>query len=520
MKLLLRACAAFCLAATILHAAAAELKLGFSSEVTTVDPHFLAAQANLALTYHLFEPLVTADAQSRIVPALAQSWRAIDATTWEFKLRPGVKFQDGSAFTADDVAFSLARPLNIKGSPGGFAPYVRAIAAVQVVDPLTVRLRTTRPYGPLLQELNSVAIVSRKAAANAAPEDFDSGKAAVGTGPFRLVRFARGDRIELARFDDYWGEKPAWDRVTIRMIASEPSRTAALLAGDVDAIETIPPADLARFKRNAAYHVAQTPSWRTIYFLLDQKSDAPPGVTDLQGKPLARNPYKDVRVRKALSLAIDRNALTERVMEGMAVPAANVVGPAILGHDAALKAAAADPAGARKLLAEAGYPDGFALTVAAPNNRYPNDEQTAQAVAQMLSRAGFKAQVVTQPFQTYLTKARAGEFSLPMVGWGSSAADLALRSLAMTPNADKGYGAWNWGGYANAKLDAAVEASFAAVDEAKRASAAREANALAMGDVALLPLYHQLAAWAMKRGIDYTPRTDEFTLAQHFRPVK
>ncbi|MGH8619450.1 MAG: ABC transporter substrate-binding protein [Burkholderiales bacterium] len=519
MKCFLRSCAALCLAA-VLPAAAAELKLGFSSEVTTVDPHFLAAQANLALSWHLFEPLVTADAQSRTVPALAQSWRAVDATTWEFKLRPGVKFQDGSAFTADDVAFSLARPLNIKGSPGGFAPYVRTIASVQVVDPLTVRIRTTRPYGPLLQELNSVAIVSRKAAANATPEHFDSGAAAIGTGPFRLVRFARGDRIELARFDGYWGDKPAWDRVTIRMIASEPSRTAALLAGDVDAIETIPPADLARFRRNPAYHVAQTPSWRTIYFLLDQKSDMPPGVTDAQGKPLARNPYKDARVRKALSLAIDRAALAERVMEGMAVPAANMVGPAILGHDPALKAAPADPAAARKLLAEAGYPDGFALTVAAPNNRYPNDEQTAQAVAQMLARAGFKAQVVTLPFQTYLTKARAGEFSLPMVGWGSSAADLALRSLAMTPNADKGHGAWNWGGYANAKLDAAVEASFAAVDEKKRAAAAREANALAMNDVALLPLYHQLAAWAMKRDIDYAPRTDEFTLAQHFRPAK
>jgi len=389
-----------------------------------------------------------------------------------------------------------------------------------VVDPLTVRIRTTRPYGPMLQELNSVAMVSRRAAANAAPEDFDSGAAAVGTGPFRLVRFARGDRIELARFDGYWGEKPAWERVTIRMIASEPSRTAALLAGDVDAIETIPPADLARLKRNPAYAVSQTPSWRTIHLLVDQKSDVAPGISDAQGKPLARNPYKDVRVRRALSLAIDRSALADRVMEGMAVPAANVVGPAILGHDPAQKAAAADPAAARRLLAEAGYPEGFAMTVAAPNNRYPNDEQVAQAVAQMLARVGIKAQVVTLPFQTYVTKARAGEFSLPLLGWGSSAADLALRSLALTPSAEKGYGAWNWGGYTSPKLDAAVEASFAAVDETKRIAAARAANALAMEDFALIPLYHQVAAWAMKRGLEYVPRTDEFTLAQHFRPVK
>jgi peptide/nickel transport system substrate-binding protein len=501
-------------------AAAAELRIAFSADVTTVDPHFLAAQPNLALTLHLFEPLITADARSGIVPALAQSWRAVDATTWEFKLRPGVKFHDGSDFTAADVEFSLRRPLDIKGSHGGFAPYVGAIASIEVVDPLTVRIRTARPYGPFLQDIKSVAIVSRRAAATAAPADFDSGAAAIGTGPFKLVRYARGDRVELARNDGYWGAKPAWDKVTIRMIPSEPARTAALLAGDVDAIESIPTADLPRLKRDGHLRVAQTVSWRTVFFALDQKSDAPPGVTDAQGKPLTRNPFKDVRVRRAISLAIDRTALADRVMEGMALPAASVVSPPIFGYDPALKPAPADPAAARKLLAEAGYPDGFALTVSAPNNRYPNDEQVAQTVAQMLTRAGLKAQVNTLPFQAYVSRARAGEFAFAMLGWGSSEADLALRSLALTPNAGKGYGAWNWGGYSNPKLDALVEQSFATVDDTKRAGIARAANALAMGDFALIPLYHQNAAWAMKRQIDYAPRTDEFTLAQHFRPAK
>ena len=520
-QFLRRIAAGACVAASLLsHAAAAELKLAFAAEVTTVDPHFLAAQPNVALTLHLFEPLVAADAQARMMPGLAQSWRVIDATTWEFKLRAGVKFHDGSDFSAADVVFSLRRPLALRGAPGGFAPYVRAITAIDVVDPLTIRIRTARPYGPLLQDLNSVAIVSHRAAARATSADFDSGRAAVGTGPFRLVRFSRGDRVELARFDGYWGAKPAWEHVTIRMLTSEPSRTAALLAGDVDAIENIPAADLPRLKRDPSLRVAQTVSWRTLYFMLDQKSAAPAGVADAQGQPLGRNPFKDVRVRQALSLAIDRQALATRVLEGMAMPAANVVSPPILGHDPSLKPIAADSAAARKLLADAGYPAGFTLTVYGPNNRYPNDEQVLQAVAQMLSRAGLKVTVSALPFQAYVPKAREGETGFSLLGWGSLAADLALRSLAATPNAGKSYGAWNWGGYSNARLDGLLAQSFAAVDEAKRAAFARDASALAVHEVALIPLYHQIAAWAMKRGLQYTARTDEFTLAQDFRPAR
>jgi peptide/nickel transport system substrate-binding protein len=499
---------------------AADLRLGLSADVTTMDPHFVAAQPNLTVQMHVFDGLIRIDERGRVTPGVAASWTTPDPLTWEIKLRPGVKFHDGSELTAEDVVFSLERPLTIKGSPGGFQSYVRPITAKQIVDKHTVRLKTAAPYGPLLQDLAHVLLVSKKAAANAASEDFDSGKAAVGTGPFKLVKFARGDRIQLARHDAYWGGRPEWDGVSLRILPSDPARTAALLSGDLDAIENVPTADLVRLRKSAGHRLAQTVSWRTILLHVDQDRVPPPGVTDKSGKPLATNPFKDVRVRLALSKAINREAIAERVMEGLSLPAANAVSPSVLGHDPAVKPERYDVEGAKKLLAEAGYANGFAITLATPNNRYINDEQIAQAVAQMFSRIGVTTKVEALPLSAFLGRARNREFGVALLGWGSLASDLALRSLAATFDADRGRGAWNWARYTNPQLDKLVEQSLATVDPAKRESAARAASAFAVKDVAFIPLHYQVATWAMRRNLDYAARTDEFTYAHFFRTVK
>jgi peptide/nickel transport system substrate-binding protein len=367
-------------------------------------------------------------------------------------------------------------------------------------------------------DLNSVFIVSRRSAAGAATEDFNSGRAMIGTGPFRFVRFARGDRIELARHEGYWGGAPVWDRVNFRIMPNDPARLAALLAGDLDMIEQIPTADLPRLRASSRYRVEQKVSWRTLFFHLDQYRDRAPGLTDKYGKALASNPLRDPRVRLALSKAINRQAIVERVMEGAALPASNLVSPPVYGHVDALKPEAHDPEGAKRLLAEAGFPEGFALTLAAPNNRYVNDDQIAQAVAQMLARIGVAARVETMPINVYLSKARAGEFAFAMLGWGSFSGDLALRSLVASANAEKGYGAWNWSGYANARVDALLDQAFATVDERKREAIAREAMRTAMKDLAVIPLHHQIAVWAMRNPLAYTGRTDEYTYAHHVRP--
>lgn len=498
--------------------AAAGLRIGLSGEVSSLDPHFLASQPNLTVARHVFESLTDVDAQTRLIPGLAESWRAIDATTWEFKLRRGVKFHDGSEFTAVDAAFSITRPLSIKGSPGGFASYVRTVESTTVVDAHTLRIKTKYPYGALPEDINSILIVSKKHAQNAGPEDFDSGRALVGTGPYRHQSYRRGDRLELARHEGWWGKRPAWDRVTLRVVPADPSRTAALLSGELDAIEHVPSADIKKLNKNNNLRILQTTSWRTILLHLDQYRAQPPGVTGNDGKPLAKNPFMDIRVRRALSMAINREAIAQRVMEGLAVPAANIVSPGVFGHNAALKAAAYDPAGAKKLLAEAGYPHGFRVTLAGPNNRYINDEQVLQTVAQLLTRAGIVTRVEAAPMSAYLGRVRKEETSFALLGWGSFAADLALRSLVATPTPEKGWGAWNWGRYSSKKVDALMEQALASVDRGKREALAREANTLAVNDLAFIPLHHQVVSWAMRANLDYAPRTDEFTFAHHFTP--
>jgi len=515
-------CLAFFAACGVLSAHAAELRIGLGADVTSLDPHFLNVAPNNNAAWHVFDALVHVDANARLAPGLAVSWRAVDPITWEFKLRKGVKFHDGSDFTAEDVIFSLERAATLAASPGPFASFVKPIVAKQIVDPWTIRFKTAAPYAMLPYDLNSIFIVSKKAAAGAATGDFNSGKAAIGTGPYKLLRFARGERIELVRNDAYWGGQngkfAAWDKVTLRILPADTARIAALLAGDLDAIENIPTADLPRLKANANLRLEQKVSWRTLFLHMDQYRDQPPHLSDNSGKPLAKNPFKDARVRLAMSKAINRRAIVERVMEGYAIAAGNLVSPPAFGHVDALKAEAYDPETAKKLLAEAGLPGGFALKLHAPNDRYVNDEQVAQAVAQMLARIGIRTKVETMPASVYFARARAGEFAFALLGWGSFSGDLALRALLAAPDAEKGYGAWNWGRYSNPKVDALLLQGFATLDEEKREALAREAATLALKDVPVILLHHQLASWAMKKGIAYAPRTDEYTFAHHFRP--
>ncbi|HTQ74440.1 MAG TPA: ABC transporter substrate-binding protein [Burkholderiales bacterium] len=479
---------------------AAELRIGIAADVTSMDPHFLNLAPNVNVCWHVFDALTHVDENARLVPGLAVSWRALDPLTWEFRLRRGVRFHDGSEFTAADVAFSIERTQAVPN--GQMRTFTQRIVARDIPDPYTIRLKTSSPYAMVPYDLNSVFIVSRKAAASARPEDFDSGKAMVGTGPFRFVRFARGDRVELARNDAYWGGPPAWNKVTLRIVPSDPARLAALLAGDLDLIEQVPTADLARVRADARLATAQKVSWRTIFFHLDQR----------EGKP-----FRDPRVRRALSMAIDRQAIAARLMDGAALPASNLVSPPVFGYAADLKPDAYDPEGAKRLLAQAGYPDGFATTLSAPNNRYVNDERIAQAVAQMLARVGVRARVETMPMNVYLPKGFRHEFSIAMLGWGSFSGDLALRALVATADPKKGFGAFNWSGYSNPKVDGLLERAFATVDEKAREALAREAMRVAMRDVAVIPLHHQMATWAMRKPLAYLPRTDEFTLARDVR---
>jgi len=524
-SLAVRLAAAVAVAASLaitVPAAAQDLKIAVAADVTSIDPHFFNLFPNNNIAEHIFDKLVQMDPDSRMIPGLATSWKTIDDKTWEFKLRKGVKFHDGSELTAEDVVYSIDRVPQVPNSPGPFTAYTKAIVTKEIVDPYTIRFKYAAPYPLAPNDLSTIYIVSKKSATGATTEDFNSGKAAIGSGRYKLARYVNGDRVELVRNDAYWGEKSPWEKVSFRIIKNESARVAALLSGDVDAIEQPPTADMARIKGDPRFTVSSKISHRVIYFNFDYLDRPSPFIAAKDGKPLAKNPLLDPRVRHAISKAINRPAIAERVMEGQAIPSGQLVSEKLFGNVPGLKADAYDPDGAKKLLAEAGYPDGFNITLHGPSGRYVNDEKILQAVAQMLTRVGIVSKVETAPMGPYSGRASKQEFSLFMVGWGASTGEASspLRSLLATFNRDKGLGAVNWGRYSNVKVDYLIEQALQQVDDENRRTMLQNATRLSMEDLGIMPIHFQFTIWATKKNVQYVPRTDEYTLAFQFKPVK
>lgn len=500
---------------------AADLRIGVLSE-PAVDPHFLYLSTNIAFSRHMFSPLVDRDDKAQPIPGLATSWTLIDPTTWEFKLRRGVKFHDGSDFTAEDVAFTLKRVPSLPANPSPYTTNMRLVTGTEIVDPHTIRIKTSEPDPVLASTLGNIFIVSAKAAANATVADFKSGKATIGTGPYKFVSFTNGDRLVLERFPNYFGARPLWDRVTFRVIANDSSRVSALLAGDVDLIDFVPPGDIVRLEREPKLRLYKGPSDRVIFLAPDAARDASPFVLGKDGRVLAPNPLKDVRVRLALSKAVNRNALIEKTMDNVAAPASQLVPEGFLGFSPKLKVEAYDPAGAKRLLAEAGFPDGFTMTIHGPNDRYVNDDKIIQTVAQMWSQIGIQMKVVALPKSVYFGKGKPpnGEYSMSLIGWGSATtgeSTAGLAALIHSFDAKKNFGAWNYGNYANPKVDQIIQTAVTTLERGKRGELLQTAMEAAMADVAAIPLHVQFVVLAGRRDIVYLPRVDEQTVAMNAR---
>ncbi|WP_458095062.1 ABC transporter substrate-binding protein [Roseomonas sp. WA12] len=498
------------------------LTMAVGTPVTSLDPHFHNQAPNNAMADVIFDKLVGTDERVRLIPALAESWRPVADGVWEFKLRPGVTFHNGQPFTADDVAFSLARVPQVVNSPGSFSGYTRPIRRVEVVDPLTVRLHTDGPAPLLPTDLANIRMLNRATHEGATTEDFNSGRLAIGTGPYRLRAYRNGERVEVERNDAWFGPRQPWANVTIRFIPSDPARTAALLSGDVDFIDQVPTSDLARLRREARVQLSEIVGLRLIFLGLDRSRTGPtPFITDAEGKPLATNPLNDHRVREALSLAIDRGSIADRVMEGAATPAGQFLPEGSFGHVPGLGAPTADAARARALLAEAGYPQGFRITLHGPNDRYVNDARIVQAIGQMWTRIGVRTAVEAMPWASYIARASRQDFSAFLWGWGSNSGEASnpLRALTATYDVPRGWGASNRGRYTNAEHDRLLGEGLRTLDDPAREALFQGATRVAMEDVGIVPLHIQKNLWAMRRGLAHTARADEISRPQDIRPA-
>jgi len=518
-------------------AAAQTLTIGMSSEPTSADPHYHKMTQNDALSAHVYDSLIVRSSDmTQLKPALATSWRTLDDTTWELKLREGVKFSNGDPFTSRDVVFTFCRTLNNKNPTGSYM-LARLMSEVQTPDAHTVIIKTRQPMPLLAAELaRGLSILWHGIAPHGelrfdgdtcgvsdgwpTVTDFNAGRVNIGTGPYVLKSYVKGTVVELERNPNYWGDAPHWQSVKIVPVPQAGPRLTGLLSGDFDVIENPAARDLNRLRDNPKFGFVATPSTRLIFLQPDVARADSPFVKAPEGSP-GTNPLQDLRVRRAINMAIDRNAINQRIMDGMATPTTQYMPAGMFGALAQDPVVKYDPEAAKKLLAEAGYPKGFELTLSAPNDRYINDSQIAQAVAQYLSRIGIKTQVDTMTASIYFSKRAKREFSFAMGGWPSELGEASalFQPWVATLDRPNNLGTSNYGGFSDAEFDRVYLQAAVTLDADKRREMLEDATRIALDKVPHIPLHFESTIWAFRAGLTYEGRRDQYTTAMAVKPV-
>ena len=500
-------------AVTALPAQAQTLRWAAQNDILTMDPHSQNHATTNAILMHAYEGLTRYSATYQVEPALATKWTFISPTQVRFDLRKGVKFHDGTPFTADDVVFSFGR---IKQPQGTMQIYVTGINEVKKIDDFTIDLVLAAPSPILLRNIIDFRIMSKAWADKnrttsvqdykAKEENFAS-RNVMGTGSYKITGWTPEQRVTMAMNTDWWDKHTGNVReVVYTPIKSDPTRVAALLSGDVDILTDIPTQDVARLRSDAKLKIVDGPEVRTIYFAPDVGS-AELKYSNVKGK----NPFADKRVRQALSMAIDREAIKRNIMRGLSIPAGLMVAPGVNGNtpdiDVPIKT---DSEGAKKLLAEAGYPDGFEVRMNCPNNRYVNDEEICQAVIAMWARIGVKIQLVAENMATFSQKFQNFDSSLYLLGWGVATYDAQymIQSLVRTRTSGAD-GNFNFSRISDPTVDRLTDAMKSEVDVAKRNAMIKEALLRIKDEVLVIPIHHQMRPWAMKAGVTTVHRSDD-----------
>ena len=512
MKKLAPVILAVSLAAAALTAQAVTLRVADQGDVQSMDPHSLNETLQLSFTASVYEALVGRDKKMGLTPLLATKWTQTSPSVWRFDLRKGVKFHDGTPFTADDVVFTFKRASSESSDMKG---YTQSFKNVKKIDDHTVEIETNAPYPILPDVISNVYIMSKKwCEENKAEVPVDRRKGientasfkANGTGPFRLRERQPSVRTTIVKNFNYWDKVDGnLDEVVFTPIGNDATRVAALLSGEIDVMEPVPLQDVERVKSASAFTVLQGPELRTIFLGMDQKRDELQ-FSNVKGK----NPFKDKRVRQAFYQSIDIDAIKSRVMRGAATPTALMVAPGVRGFQPDMnKRLPYDTEAAKKLLVEAGYPNGFEVGMNCPNDRYVNDAAICQAVAAGLARIGVKVNLMAETKVTYFPKILRRDTSFYLLGWTPSTGDShdVLSAIMSTPT-DKGQGQFNLGSYSNPKLDELTHQIQSETDEKKRNELIRDAFKIHQDDIGHIPLHQQALAWGFSNKVNLVQLPD------------
>jgi peptide/nickel transport system substrate-binding protein len=506
MKLRLASFLAASLLAAGLHAQT--LRWASQGDAQTLDPHSQNELLTNSINGQVYETLVSRDKQLNIVAGLATEWTQVNPTLWRMKLRSGVKFHDGAPFTADDVVFSIARAQHA-ASP--FRAYAMAMGAPRKVDDLTVEFVLPQ-FNPIYLQHASLVFIMNKAWSeknnSVTPLDFKNKEDKYsnintnGTGPFMLVSRQPDSRTVFKRNPNYWGRiEGNVQEVVYTPIKSDATRTAALISGEVDFVLDPVPQDIQRLRTTPGTKVIDGVENRAIFIGMDQARDEL-----LYSNVKGKNPFKDVRVRRALYHAVDIEAMRSRLMRGQALPTGSITPSPLGGFN--------DPEIERRLpydLAEAGYPQGFEVQLDCPNNRYINDEEICVSLAGMWAQIGVKVKVVAQPRANYFPKAEKLDVSMYMLGWGGAITDAETTlTPIMRSRGDGGVGYYNWGNHKNPKLDELAVASGKEPDAAKREMLIKAALKEHNEQVHHIPLHRQVIPWAARSNVNVVHRADNW----------
>jgi peptide/nickel transport system substrate-binding protein len=482
-------------------AGAASLRIASGNDPQSFDPHAIALLYQSRVLTQVYESLVNRDRDFKLEPSLALSWQAVDPRTWRFRLRPNVRFHDGSPFTADDVVFSIERALR-KTSQRAFQ--IRGVTGARKVDDLTVDILLSAPDAVLPDKLLLLGMMSKAWAQKhgvMAPQDYNAKQEtyavrnANGTGPYKLKSYESDNRTVLVAHDGWWGKRGNVDEATFIVIASDATRLAALASGQVDLVVDPPFQDVGRLKRDAQYRIVETSDIGTQYLGFDQARDTLEAST-LKG----RNPFKDVRVRRAIAHAIDTDAIIQKVLRGQGSSTGSFVSKLVDGYDPALdRKIPYDVARARALLKEAGYGDGFGVTLDCVAITWR--AAACQAIAGMLAQVNVKVTFVSAPAATFFPKLTGATSSFFEFGW-TPTTDAWTMLSAIVRTHGEGTGTFNGGRYSNPKLDAIIDAIRVEPDLSKRRGMVRDALAIMTDDLPLIPLYRRTLAWAMRADVD------------------